>query len=220
MKGFSYLLLASVGFFLIGCKEETRVNKVQGFLRSDCSTPIRNTEVALKINPGESFSETIIMATDISDQNGAFRFTYELEELKSGKADLIIVGESSYQNIIENLPLNRDLDLLGYLQNQSDVIFTLSGPKVYQTTDTLFYGMEGGEEYSWVQPTTGASDTVYSRIGIEYEATQWRAFYYGVGSAEFELSKEALSIQDSSYNHVYFEIKGCEQNEMFDLYIE
>jgi hypothetical protein len=220
MSKYSGYFLVILVIFLQACKEETRVNEVQGFLRSDCSTPISNTEVALKINPGESFSETIIMATDISDQNGAFHFTYELEEVKRGKADLIIVGESSYQNIIENLPLNRDLDVVGYLQNRSALIFTLTGPKVYQPTDTLFYAIEGGEEYSWVQPTTGASDTIFSDIGIEYEATEWRGFYFGVGSAEFELSKEALTIEDSTYNNLYFEIQGCKQNETFDLYIE
>jgi len=205
---------------LFSCKEETRVNEVQGFVFSDCNTPIANTEVAFKINPGESFAETIIMATDVSDENGYFRFTYELEEEKSGAADLIVVDESSYRTISKELPLNEDLQLRAYQQNRSDVIFSLTGPRVYQATDTLFYGIEGGEEYNWVQPSTGNIDTVYSSLGNTYQTTQWRAFYFGVGSSEFALSKEALGIEDSSYNHVYVEIKGCGETEVFDLYVE
>ena len=220
MVNYKGLLLFLFTVFLFSCKEETQVNEVQGFVRSDCFTPIAFTEVAFKINPGGSFNETIIMASDITDQNGYFRFTYELEEVKSGTADLIVVGESGYTNIIEALPLNEDLEVVGNMRNQSDVIFTLTGPKVYQPTDTLYYGMEGGEEYFWVQPSTGDSDTIYSRIGNAYEASEWRAFYYGLGSSEFALAKEALGIQDSAYNHIYLEIMGCSKNEMFDLYIE
>ncbi|MAY85058.1 MAG: hypothetical protein CMP59_13090 [Flavobacteriales bacterium] len=213
--GFTCLIL-----LLYSCKEETRVNEVQGFVYSDCSTPIANTEVAFKINPGQSFSETIIMASDVTDQNGYFRFTYELEEVKKGRADLIVVRESSYETIIEAVPLNKDHDLKGFLINQSDVIFTLTGPRVYQATDTLFYGIQGGEEYLWVQPSTGAMDTIYSRIGNRFEANQWKTFYYGIGSTEFALSKEALGIKDSSYNHVSLQIFGCSDTKTFNLYIE
>jgi len=204
---------------MYACKEETRVNEVQGFAKSDCFTPIANTEVAFKINPIGSFSETIIVASDVTDQNGYFRFTYELEEDRSGSADLIAVGESSYQTILENVPLGRDHELQAYLQNRSDLIFEIITFRLYQPTDTLFYGIEGGEEYRIIQPEAGDTDTIFSRNGNAFEASLRRAFYFGVGSPEFSLAKEALGIQDSAYNHIYFDIGGCEEDKTFTLLI-
>lgn len=220
VKNWSGYLMAIFMVGLIACKEETRVNQIEGRIYSDCENSISGREVAFKANPTGAFKETVILASDITNDVGYFRFSYELEEDKSGSADLILVGQDGYSEIITNVPLNRDLQLSGYQRNESVLTFSLTGPKIFQPTDTLFYGMQNSTETFWVQPDSSAMDTLRVKANNRYGAQPWLAFYYGVGKTEFDLAKEALSIKDSSYNHIYFQISGCPQTETFNLYIE
>lgn len=213
-----YLLLL-VGVVLVSCKEETRVNTVEGFLYHDCSFPLGGTEVAFKANKGTAFTEPLILATDICDASGYFRFTYELEEDKSGTADLIIVEEVGYSTVLASIPLNKDQQLRPYRNNLSTVIFNYTGQKVFQPTDTLFYGMQYGVEKYKIQPVVGFSDTLYTRLPNTIDPSRWTAFYYGAGSGDFKLSKEALTLQDSSYNHVWIQAMGCGDVDQFNLWI-
>lgn len=211
------LLLISI--LLFSCKEETRVNTVEGFLYQDCGFPLGGTEVAFKANQGGSFTEPLIFATDVCEPNGYFRFTYELEEDKTGTADLIIVENEGYTTVLQDIPLNRDQQLTARRVNESPIIFTYTGQRVFQPTDTLFYGVQAGIETYVVQPLVGFKDTLYSRLPNTINPKRWVAFYFGAGRNDFNLSKEAFSIQDSSYNHVWLEVEGCGDIEQFDLRI-
>ena len=211
--------LIMITFLLFSCKEETRVNNIEGFLYQDCGFPLGGTEVAFKANQGGSFTEPLIFATDICEPNGYFRFTYELEEDKFGTADLIIVEKEGYSTVLQDVPLNKDQQLTARRINESPVIFTYTGQRLFQASDTLFYGVQGGKETFVVQPVVGFKDTLYSRLPNTINPKRWVAFYFGVGSNDFDLSKESLSIQDSSYNHVWIEVEGCGDIEQFDLWI-
>lgn len=204
---------------LAACKEETRVSTVEGFLFNDCSFPLAGTEVAFKANRGGAFAEEIILASNVCDANGYFRFTYELEEDKVGSANLIMVESEGFTTVLQQIPLNKDQQLRAFKNNATPVIFKLTGTKVFLPTDTFYYGIQNGPELSVIQPSIGFSDTLYTKFGNVLGQDRWIAFYFGFGKNNFQLSKEALSIQDSLFQNVYVNVSGCDDLEAFDLFL-
>lgn len=211
------ILLAS----LIACAEETIVNEISGTIYLDCSyAPFAGAEISLKANPGESFSEPLILGGGIADQNGGFQFTYELQENEKGNGDLILTTASGFKTVLQGLRLNRDLRLAVFNQNTAHVYVNLSGTRVYAATDTLFLGLQGTEQVEFsVQPQNGRIDTLSALIPNKYDGPSSGILYYGIGSASFALAKEALSIPDSSFNHLNVSLSGCLQNDLVDLVI-
>ena len=206
-------------FVFVSCKEETKVNTVEGFLYNDCTAPASGREVGFKANAEASFNEPIILATAVCNSSGYFRFTYELEEDKSGSADLIVVEDVGFTTALVDIPLNKDQDLDAYIVNQTPIHFTLTGTKVYQPTDTFYYGVQYGEEKFEVQPDSGYMGLLHSRLPNTIAPSRWVAFYYGIGSADFAKAKESIGIQDSVYNFRYLQVTGCDDSENFDLVI-
>lgn len=209
-----------ISLFVVACKEETRVNEVVGTVYSECGVPLGGAEIALKANSGGSFNESIILATDITESNGYFRFTYELEEDKSGTGDLILVENPGYTTLLTNIALNKDQELYPYKNELSPVVFTYTGQSNLQNTDTLFYSLQYGGNDFVIGPTIGFKDTLYSKLPNTIDAKRWVAFSYGVGQVEYRKSIQALGIKDSSYNQVYVQVEGCGDLDQFNLWIQ
>ncbi len=217
LRFFSFALVILI---LSSCKEETRVNHVEGFLYYSCGEPLSDAEVAFKANSGSSFTEPLILATDVTEPNGYFNFTYELEEDKKGNADLILVESTGYTTLIEALAINEDHVLDAYVNNETSVTFTYTGAKPLTANDTLYYGIQGGVESYKVQADTGYSNVVKTKLPSTLNPKKWVAFYFGVGLAEFNLSKEALSIEDSTYNHRWMQVSGCGDSKSINLWVQ
>jgi hypothetical protein len=210
-----------ISLILFSCNEETQINEIKGLIYSDCNnTPLKYAEIALRSNVSNGFSDRKIIGAGISDVNGKFQFTYELDEEATGNADLILVTPDGYIDLLGSLTANLDHNLTLYYPNQAEIQVNLSGTKVYSISDTLFIGVSSGiEELYLIQPTLGGIGTLHSSISNQYNTTKLETFYYGIGSYNFGLSKEALNIQDSSFNHINLNLIGCSQNELVDLVI-
>lgn len=206
---------------LFACQEETIVSQVEGTLYQNCSGQgIPFAEVAFKTNIGGSFSEALILGASSTNANGNFQFTYELEENETGTGDLILLSSNGYTNLIQNLPLSRDHKLVLYQDNETSLIVTLSGTRVFAATDTLFMALTNNNEVrSVVQPQLGTIATLSAKTPNLYQAQASGIFYYGIGSTDFAKAKEALNIADSSYNHISLKLNGCIENDLLTLVI-
>ena len=204
---------------LFACREETRVNMVSGTLYQDCENRLSNTEVALKANIGVDFGDPIILGTAVTNASGQFSFAYELEEDDEGTGDLLLIKTNSFETIISDIKLNIDQQLELYRNNQTSIKVNLAGNLVFSATDTLFYGInkKAVEEFK-VQPSNGVIDTIIISVpNLEQGKTFDAVFYFGLGSADFQLAKEALSIQDSSYQHIPLMLKPCAKSESVEM---
>ncbi len=196
---------------IFSCREGTQVNVINGTLFQDCSTRIPNAEIALKANIGANFGEPIILGTSITNDQGAFNLTYNLDEDDEGTADLLLINSVGFETLISSIKLNINQDLVLFRVNESNLLVNLDGTKVYGVLDTLFYGISYTSLESFkVQPSVGLIDTLNFLVpnytaGSNLETT----FYYGIGNADFELSKEAVEISDSSYQNIPLIIYGC-----------
>lgn len=204
---------------LFACREETQVNMISGTLYQDCENRLPNAEVALKANIGVDFGDPIILGTAVTNSSGQFSFAYELEEDDKGTGDLLLIKTRSFETIISSIKLNIDQQLVLYRGNQSPIQVNLAGNKVFSATDTLFYGInKKGIEAFKVQPSNGVLDTLIISIpNLESSNTYDDIFYFGVGSADFQLAKEAISIQDSSYQNIPLMLKPCAKSEGVEM---
>ncbi|MBL1145658.1 MAG: hypothetical protein D8M25_12050 [Bacteroidetes bacterium] len=211
-----------LGFlFLSACSDETIVNEVSGTIYKNCDNSTYGyAEIALKTNRGGSFSDPIILGGDVANGDGYFQFTYELKESEKGTAELILSNPDGYTVLLDDLPLNRDIKTNIYIENKSPVSIKLSGSRVFQITDTLFIGVKNTSiKEQVVQPTNGVIATLKINVPNEYKSTTQKTIYYGVGTSDFQKSKDALSIPDSVYQHVSLQLKGCDVSEQVDLTI-
>ncbi len=216
-------LIAFLSFITVfyACDNETVVSEINGVIYTNCSySPLAFGEVALKVNPGQSFSEPLIIGGDAADANGIFKFTYELEENEKGKADLILVQSTGFQTLVSNLQLSKDYNLSLFKDNTASVQINLSGTRSFAMNDTLFMGLSTNDDESFVvQPNQGIIDTLRSLALNPIISQSSSVLYYGIGSTDFQKAKEALSIQDSSYNHMSLNLTGCNQMDLVDLVI-
>jgi len=204
---------------LFACREETRVNMISGTLYQDCGSRLANAELALKANIGVDFGDPIILGTAVTNGSGQFSFAYELEEDDEGTGDLLLIKTKSFETIISAIKLNIDQKLVLYRNNQSSIQVNLAGNLVFSATDTLFYGInkEGSETYK-VQPANGVLDTLVVQVpNLKPSDTTKSVFYYGVGSEDFKLAKEAISIKDSSYQNIRLLLEGCSAAESVEM---
>jgi hypothetical protein len=206
---------------LSSCTEDTRINEVGGVIYSDCNgTPLAYAEIALRSNISTGFSDREIIGAATSDRNGSFKFTYEVGEDATGNADLILITTNGFVDLLNSLDVDMDHNFSLYYPNQSAIEIKLSGTKQFGVTDTLFYGSNATSDESFVvNPMAGIVGSINAVIPNQYNGTESVTFYYGVGTIELKRSKEALSISDSSYNHIGLNLLGCSQNESVDLVI-
>lgn len=213
-------IVFAVLFSLLSCEEETSVNLIKGTLYKDCETPLANSEVALKTNIGGSFGEPFILASGRSDQNGNFSFTYELELDDKGNGDLLLIKPDGFKTLIKGLKLNVDYQLQLFENNQSELAINLSGGRVFDPTDTLYYGeSRSNQELFKVAPENGSLDTLKVEVPNRLEGKTSLTLYYGIGLSDLKIAREALLIEDSSYNHRTFDIGDCENAVEYELVI-
>ena len=205
---------------LVSCQEETRVNSFSGRLYSNCNSTRSSSEVALKTNTGESFSEQILLGGAITDANGYFNFTYELEERDKGTGDIILINEQGFQTILTSVPVNMDNSLNIYINNLATLYLDLSGGRVWQVTDTLFYGIDdAGNISSTIQPSNGRIDTLFKSVIQKYEGSTEATFFYGIGRDNLNQAIDSLSNPKSSFQNFPIELEGCNNIEQIDLII-
>lgn len=209
LKSWSAIFFCAVTLF--ACKEDSRVNRIEGIIYQDCDQKLGDVEIALKANVGNSFSEALILGSAIVDGNGYFNFTYELPEDDEGNGSIILLKSKGFETVLPSLKLNEDFMLTLYKENTASVVVQLDGTKNYTNTDTLFYGVRSfGIEQFIVQPANGILDTILASVtnvtGTENNST----FYYGLGLTEFNESKRRLSLpSDSALNHIQLLLNGC-----------
>ncbi len=205
---------------LFSCTEDTQVNMVTGRLFNDCNNTLGSAEIALKANVGVDFGDPIILGSGIANGQGSFSFTYELEEDDKGTGNLILITNQGFETLISSVTLNTNLNLTLYRENKSTVYVDLEGSKTFAATDTLFYGLEiSSEEKFTVQPANGRLDSLSGVVPNMTSGSTSTNLYYGVGSAQFKLAKEALSIADSSFNHLKLNLLGCVESDTSTLTI-
>ena len=219
MKYFIYILF--IFGFITSCSEETIVSEISGKIYRSCdNSPYSYGELALKANQGGSFNDPIILGGDVSNGDGYFQFTYELEESESGSAELILANSNGYTVLLENLDVNRDLELSLYTENISEILVNLSGTKMYQSTDTLMIGVSNSEvTSSYIQPVNGVLGSLKVTVPNAYNSANSRTLFYGIGEADFQKAKEALTTPTTPYQHVLLSLEGCSTQENVDLVI-
>ena len=156
-----YSILILLGIILYSCKEEVVVSEISARVYENCDQVASQVEIALKANSSfGSFNEPTILASAITDGNGYVRLSYELDESKSGRADLIKINSNGYQTLISNLDLKKDFDLDLYATNTTTLYLSLNSNRVLTLQDTLFVQFSYGPiEKFYVQPANGVIDT-------------------------------------------------------------
>lgn len=209
MKNFSAIIIA-VFLFITSCKESTRVNLVSGKVYQDCNTPLPNTEIALKSNVGGSFNASIILGSGITAADGTLNFTYELDEDDLGTGSLILVKSTGFETLIDDIDLNKDVNVELFRNDISQLIIELSGTRVYNSNDTLFYGVTNDAlTYQKVQPVNGIIDTIQVLSSSPNTNDVSETVYYGVGTDSFIRAKASASIADSTFNNASILLNGC-----------
>lgn len=218
IKGLTILFFLSA--ILFSCKEETRVNRVEGYLYNNCGEPASGAEVAFKANPGLSFTEPLVLATDICSSSGYFLFTYEQEETKSGTADLIVVEDPGYTTVLVDIPINKDQNLTAIRNNRSTILFNYVGPRVLTATDTLYYGFQSDQGNTEAGAAIGFKDTLFFDLPNTLEPATWITVHYGIGKNDYQISQESVSIADSIYNYVWIEARGCGDTDTLNISLQ
>lgn len=221
------LLFLFVSLVLLSCEEETQVNQVSGFYYQDCSQkPASNAQLALKTRIANSFSEVNIIGSAYVNSNGAFQFTYELEEGQTGIGDLMQVDENGGTTVLESVPLNQDKYLVLYSslvpskQSAVSIIIENNGTRQFTSQDTLYIGVSPLNTESFiVNPDSGKIDTLNVNITTQYNSTQVATLYYGIGLNEFNSSKTALGGTSAVSTHKSLILHPCSQTELVDLAI-
>lgn len=210
MKITYFSLLGALILALVACDKETSLHTVQGNLKSDCSQAMANVEIALKTIGGSIGSQPLIVGSAITQSNGDFQFTYELEENESGSAELIRIKESGYTTLISGITLGTNLQLRLFETNTATAIINLSGTRQFGVSDTLFYSVDHLDvDFSSVQPVNGVLDTLQFEVPNTLNNQTEVVFYYGVGRTDYRKAEEALSISDSIYQHILYQSRGC-----------
>lgn len=205
MRAFSILLLLCS---IIACEENTRVNLISGRLLQDCSNPLADVELALKSNIGGDFQNAFILGIGMSTTDGSFMLNYELDEEDIGTADLLLILKDSFEVLIQDLEINRDIDLTLHRNNYSLLLINISSNRQLTANDTLYIDGDGfTEPIIVIQPP----DTLIQEIRIpnKIEGVSSASLHYGLGKREFQLAKEALTIPDSIFQLEPFIIKRC-----------
>lgn len=215
------LFYLGVLIFLFSCQEDSSINKISGRVYSDCQNPLANAQIGLKSSAISGTNDPLILTSAITDEDGTFEMTYEVEKNDKGTAELIWLKKEGYATIVKNIPLRETLNLNVYLNNQSTIYFNLKLDSALQPTDTLYYGISGFEVDTFrIQPMAGALDTLILDVPNKIEGGTMATVYYGIGTNDFQLSKEASSLQDSIYQNIPLNLEGCSATEQVEFQIK
>ena len=210
MKAICYCILFC---FLSACQEDTTVNTVSGQLFMNCEQLLPDSELAMKTNPGGTFQDPFIIGSGRTNGQGLFEFSYSLNSNDRGSGDLILISAGGFQTLISELELNRDYNLLLFKENIALLELNFSFSQPLTVNDTLFYGLEQGNiERFLIQTQDNVTDSIEVKIPNTPEGMISSRLYYGVGQEEFERSKEALGISDSTFQHLELTLYGCSQS--------
>lgn len=202
------------------CEKDSIISEISGTFYSDCEQPYDNAEIGLKSSGLSGNSEPLILGSAITNKDGSFSFTYELEDNEGGNADLILFNKVGYETIIKNIPLKRNLDLQLYLNNEATIVLNLLANQPLLPNDTLFYGITKLNVDTFkLQPQTGVLDTIVKEVPNTFDGGMSATIYYGVGTADFLKSKEAVELQDSVFQNISLNLEGCLKVEQDTLQI-
>lgn len=207
---------------LLGCKNDTVISKISGTLYLNCNNPAVNLEVGLKTIGVNGNSESLILGSAITNTNGEFNFTYEVDDKDAGEVELILFQNQGYSTIIKNLPLKRDLGLENlYMASSSSLILTLGGEYQFTANDTLFYGISNPSTISYqLMPENGTLDTLlFNFDAIINGNTLPLIVCYGIGQSDYNKSLEAANITDSSYQNIELKLLPCTTIEVDSIII-
>ena len=201
-----FFLIICCSFCIIACEKEKQENSIQGKLFNDCTyTPIGEVEVVLQ----EKGNQDRNIAADITTANGTFLLSYEMEEDKTGFADLAYFNGTFYEKVLTQIPLNESYQLNVVKNQTSSVVVTLSTTQAHQN-DTLIYAVEGSNFVrNRVSPTNGGLDTMIINLPASVTNTENRILYWGMGEADFNVSEAALSDANSNYHHIPLQLSAC-----------
>lgn len=213
-----YLSLIILVICLISCEDDAVVTEISGIVYDDCSgTPKSYAEVAYLVNAGQSFSEPILIAGDVTDANGYFKFNYELGENENGTANLILVNPNGFNTLVSGLELKKDYYLTLANNNIASLVINLSGTRVFGPNDTLYMGLPTGFEDTYVvQPTSGHIDTLFAAVENSIVAPTSSTLMFGFGLTDFQRSKAAFAA-DTVYRHRSVNLSGCNQYNVLNL---
>ncbi len=207
---------------LLGCKNDTVISKISGTLYLNCNNPAVNLEVGLKTIGVNGNSESLILGSAITNTNGEFNFTYEVDDKDAGEVELILFQNQGYSTIIKNLPLKRDLGLENlYMASSTSLILTLGGEYQFTANDTLFYGISNPSTISYqLMPENGTLDTLlFNFDAIINGNTLPLIVCYGIGQSDYNKSLEAANITDSSYQNIELKLLPCTTIEVDSIII-
>lgn len=209
MKAIKFsILLGIVGLF--SCTEDTQVNLISGRLFEDCNTPAGSSEIALKANVGSSFGDPILLGSGITQANGVFNFTYELEEDDQGTADIILITNRGFETLISGIDVNENIELTLYRRDTGQVVIQLTGSKMFDLDDTLFYGLTlTGEEKFVVQPANGIIDTFYYSKRNTANNKITAKVYFGDTKVDFDLARVATTTNGNNFQNRFLIASGC-----------
>lgn len=213
-------ILFCIPLFL-SCSKETRLNHVQGIVFKNCSEPLVQKQILLKANIGQSITSPDILAGATTDTRGRFDFTYELKENKSGLGNIQMVDQDGFTTLFGNLTLNKDQNLVLFLENEANLTIELGGNKVFGAQDTLYYSSNYSSlDYFSIQPKNGFLANLNASVPNTNGESVNAVFYYGIGLVDFKLAGEASMLQDSSYQNINVALGGCFRTDSLLLTID
>lgn len=184
-------LSSFVLLFIIACTEKTQVNVIQGQLFESCNTAIGGVEIALKANEGSGFNNPIILGSDVTNADGTFSFTYELEEDESGSGSILMIKKRGFKTLISSIELNESLNLNLYNRDTVNLSIELQGSRIYTANDTLFYAYNGLPTTYFVSPPQNGilANLVLGLAPIVNSVIEPQV-YYGIGKVNFNQAKQ------------------------------
>jgi len=195
---------------LFSCKEKTNVNLINGVLYDDCNTIIPNREIALKANQGGNFTNPIILGSAISNADGSFDFTYELEEESIGTGNILLVNEIGFETLLQGIELNEDFTINLYREDVGELEVVLSGTRTLNPSDTFFYATTQSTTTRFiVQPNYATLDTLSIKLVNQNKDAQVTEFYYGIGINHFNDARNAAFDEERRFQNIQFSLNGC-----------
>jgi len=202
---------------MFGCEAEMQTNVIQGKLLKDCNKEaVGNVELLLK----DQSRQGKAIASDITASDGSFLLSYDMDEDKSGNAEISYYNGSFYQPILSAVPLNESYQLILLLNNTASVPLEIE-TALNLSKDTFFYALQSSKiPMQLIGPQNGSRDTIVQAISNSIVRTNSDIFYWGLGNKDFEISQNALGIKDSTSNHIPLNLSSCTFSEKIIIKFE
>lgn len=140
------LLAALILLSFFSCKREKEKYVIKGILYKDCNhtIPYANYPLLLEYFTKSRFEDPFLINMN-TNEKGEFSATYEsVSDLINGKLTVSLFSGYSYNSLVSNLPLNKNV-YLGNIVNgeQTFYVVKIATPKSYTDNDTLYYATNG-----------------------------------------------------------------------------